>query len=120
LRLAVQRHLSLSQLGVGSFCGARSGVQQLLFQKRRVRLREQGAPLQIRKLTANRQQPNWDFSTLFLVKDSLAVMLESASLLEDALREYAELEALYLTTLPPFPGIPNAPLFGTPPPSDSV
>ena len=33
---------------------------------------------------------------MFLVKDSLAVMLESASLLEDALREYTELEALFL------------------------
>lgn len=53
---------------------------------------------QVRKLTAGRQLPNWDFSTLFLVKDSLAVMLESAGLLEDALREYTELEALFLTT----------------------
>jgi hypothetical protein len=71
-------------------------------------------------LTASRQQPNWDFSTLFLVKDSLAVMLESANLLDDALREYAELEALFLTTIPPFPGIPNAPLFGTPFPPPST
>lgn len=55
--------------------------------------------MQVRKLTAERQQAGWSFSTLFLVKDSLAIMLESAGLLEDALREYAELEALYLASL---------------------
>lgn len=68
----------------------------------------------MRKLAAARQQPGWSFSTLFLVKDSLAVMLESAGLLEDALREYAELEALYLTTLQPADS-PNAPPFGAKP-----
>ena len=46
-----------------------------------------------------RQSPGWQFSTLFLVKDSLAVMLESAHLYEDALREYSELEACYLEAL---------------------
>lgn len=55
--------------------------------------------LQIRQITADRQSPDWDFRNLFLIKDSLAVMLESASLLEDALREYTELEALFLMTL---------------------
>lgn len=55
--------------------------------------------------------PGWDFGNLFLVKDSLAVMLESAGLLEDALREYAELDALYNTTLLPLDS-PNAPTFG--------
>lgn len=43
--------------------------------------------------------PDWSFATLFLVKDSLAVMLEAAGLLEDALREYTELEAVYLETI---------------------
>lgn len=46
-----------------------------------------------------RQSPGWQFSTLCLVKDSLAVMLESAHMYEDALREYSELEACYLEAL---------------------
>lgn len=46
-----------------------------------------------------RQSPGWQFSTLFLVKDSLAVMLESAHMYEDGLREYSELEACYLEAL---------------------
>ena len=54
---------------------------------------------QLRKLMASRMAPDWSFATLFLVKDSLAVMLEAAGLLEDALREYTELEAAYLETL---------------------
>lgn len=40
-----------------------------------------------------------NFGTLFLVKDSLALMLESVRLLEDALREYFELEAACLEAL---------------------
>ncbi len=48
---------------------------------------------------ASRKAADWNFSTLFLVKDSLAVMLEAAGLCEDALREYTELEAAYLETL---------------------
>ena len=67
---------------------------------------------QVRKLTAGRQEPGWSFSTLFLVKDSLAIMLESASLLDDALREYSELEALFLETLPQ-PAAASATPFGT-------
>ncbi len=42
-----------------------------------------------------RRTEGWRFSTLFLVKDSLAAMLEAAGCLEDALREYSELEACY-------------------------
>ena len=42
-----------------------------------------------------RKAEGWSFSTLFLVKDSLAAMLEAAGCLEDALREYSELEACY-------------------------
>lgn len=41
----------------------------------------------------------WSFASLFLVRDSLAVMLEGAGLLEDALREYSEVEAAYLEAL---------------------
>ena len=33
---------------------------------------------QVRRLMAMRQAPGWQFSTLFLVKDSLAAMLQSA------------------------------------------
>ena len=62
---------------------------------------------------AGRAQPDWDFSKFFLVKDSLAAMLESASLLEDALREYTEMEALFLTTTAKSqPGNPSASGFG--------
>ena len=67
---------------------------------------------QIRKLMAGRAQPDWDFSKFFLVKDSLAAMLESASLLEDALREYTEMEALFLTTSKTQPENPNSSAFG--------
>jgi hypothetical protein len=44
----------------------------------------------------SRLEPGWRFSTLYLVKDSLGVMLEAAGLAEDALREFFELEATYL------------------------
>ena len=56
-------------------------------------------PMQVRKLMAARQERGWQFSTLFLVKDSLGVMLEAGGLLEDALREYYELEACFLEAL---------------------
>ena len=48
---------------------------------------------------ARRLEPGWNFSTLYLIKDSLAIMLEAAGLLEDAFREYFELEACYLEAL---------------------
>jgi hypothetical protein len=51
---------------------------------------------QVRRLMASRLEPGWRFSTLYLVKDSLGVMLEAAGLAEDALREFFELEATYL------------------------
>jgi len=54
---------------------------------------------QIRRLMAGRLEPGWRFSTLYLVKDSLAVMLRSAGLLQDALREFYELEAVYLNAI---------------------
>ncbi|KAK9863262.1 hypothetical protein WJX84_010782, partial [Apatococcus fuscideae] len=54
---------------------------------------------EVRKLMDRRQDKGWSFSTLFLVKDSLAIMLEAGGLLEDALREYSELEACYLEAL---------------------
>ena len=55
--------------------------------------------VQIRRLMAGRMEPGWRFSSLYLVKDSLAVMLRSAGLLQDALREFYELEAVYLNSL---------------------
>lgn len=57
------------------------------------------ASVQVRKLMARRLEPGWNFSTLYLIKDSLAIMLEAAGLLEDAFREYFELEACYLEAL---------------------
>lgn len=39
-----------------------------------------------------RLDPGWSFPTLYLVKDSLALMLDGVGLLEDALREYDEVE----------------------------
>ncbi len=48
---------------------------------------------------ARRLEPGWNFSTLYLIKDSLAIMLEAAGLLEDAFKEYFELEACYLEAL---------------------
>lgn len=58
-----------------------------------------GLTVQVRKLMARRLDPGWNFSTLYLIKDSLAIMLEAAGLLEDAFREYFELEACYLEAL---------------------
>ncbi|GAB4816227.1 hypothetical protein N2152v2_003273 [Parachlorella kessleri] len=54
---------------------------------------------EVRRLMMSRQDPTWSFSTLFLFKDSLAVMMEAAGLLDDALREYYELEAVYLEAI---------------------
>lgn len=48
---------------------------------------------------AGRQEAGWRFSTLYLVKDGLGVMLAAAGLAEDALREFFELEAAYLEAL---------------------
>ena len=55
--------------------------------------------MQIRRLMAGRLEPGWRFSSLYLIKDSLAVMLRSAGLLQDALREFYELEAVYLNAI---------------------
>ena len=63
---------------------------------------------------AARQERGWQFSTLFLVKDSLGVMLEAGGLLEDALREYYELEACFLEALSEA-GALNGHIFGTSP-----
>ena len=41
-------------------------------------------PLQVRKLLNERRDPSWSFTTLYLVKDSFALMLEGAGLWEDA------------------------------------
>lgn len=54
---------------------------------------------QVRRLMAGRLEPNWRFSTLYLVKDSLAAMLRAAGLMQDALREFYELEATFLSAL---------------------
>ena len=71
------------------------------------------ADLQVRKLMDKRLEKGWSFSTLFLVKDSLAIMQEAGGLLEDAVREYSELEACYLEALASGGPLAGAP-FGTP------
>lgn len=40
----------------------------------------------------NRMEPEWKFSNFFLIKDSLALMLESVGLFEDSLKEYLEVK----------------------------
>jgi hypothetical protein len=55
--------------------------------------------VQVRRLTARRQEAGWRFSTLYLIKDGFGVMLAAAGLSEDALREFYELEATYLEAL---------------------
>lgn len=54
---------------------------------------------EIRKLTEQRFMPIWNFCNFFILKESLAFMVEMAHLHEDALREYDELELCYLETV---------------------
>ncbi|CAN8252827.1 unnamed protein product [Cochlearia groenlandica] len=54
---------------------------------------------EIRKLTEQRFMPIWNFCNFFILKESLAFILEMAHLHEDALREYDELELCYLETV---------------------
>jgi len=51
---------------------------------------------EVRKLSDNRFLPTWSFCNFLIIKESLAFMFEMASLQEDALREYDELEQIYL------------------------
>ncbi|KAL6779718.1 hypothetical protein ACKKBG_A13445 [Auxenochlorella protothecoides x Auxenochlorella symbiontica] len=53
---------------------------------------------EIRRHMSNRLEVGWTFTPLFLIKDSLAVMLEAAGMYEDALREYAELDVCHADT----------------------
>ncbi|KAG2424134.1 hypothetical protein HXX76_014808 [Chlamydomonas incerta] len=54
---------------------------------------------EVGRLANERLSPGWSFVTLYLVKDSLALLLEGAGLALDAYKEYVELEAAYLETL---------------------
>eukprot|EP00878_Enallax_costatus_P028549 GHUV01030842.1.p1 GENE.GHUV01030842.1~~GHUV01030842.1.p1 ORF type:complete len:447 (+),score=91.95 GHUV01030842.1:177-1517(+) len=54
---------------------------------------------EVRRLLNERREPKWSFTTLYLVKDSFALMLEGAGLWEDAFQEYVELETVYLDCL---------------------
>ncbi len=47
-------------------------------------MRQCFVPPQVRKLLNERREPHWSFTTLYLVKDSFALMLEGAGLAEDA------------------------------------
>eukprot|EP00850_Spirogloea_muscicola_P014903 SM000110S18910 [mRNA] locus=s110:194292:201225:- [translate_table: standard] len=50
---------------------------------------------EVRKLSEARFLPGFSFTNFFVIKESLAFMFEMAQLLEDALREYDELEQCY-------------------------
>ena len=52
--------------------------------------------LQVQRLVNRRLDPGVNFARLHLVKDSLALMLESMGLLDDALREYHEVSTFDL------------------------
>ena len=54
---------------------------------------------QVRKQLNERRDPSWTFTSLYLIKDSGACMLEGAGLWEDAFQEYVELETCYLDSL---------------------
>ncbi|KAK9056976.1 hypothetical protein SSX86_024341 [Deinandra increscens subsp. villosa] len=54
---------------------------------------------EIRKLNEQRLTPVWSFCNFFILKESLAFMLEMAQLHEDSLREYDELELCYMETV---------------------
>ncbi|CAM6089694.1 unnamed protein product [Calypogeia fissa] len=51
---------------------------------------------EVRRHLEYRFMPAWNFSNFFVVKESLAIMFEMAHLTEDALREYDEVEQIYL------------------------
>ncbi|GFR46524.1 hypothetical protein Agub_g8110, partial [Astrephomene gubernaculifera] len=54
---------------------------------------------EVQRLANERRDPGWSFSSLYLVKDSLALLLEGCGLAADAYKEYVELEAAYQETL---------------------
>ena len=56
-------------------------------------------PTQARALLNQRLEPGWSFASFYLVKDSLALLLETGGLHEDAYYEHMELEACYMETL---------------------
>ena len=56
-------------------------------------------PAQARALLNQRLEPGWSFASFYLVKDSLALLLETGGLHEDAYYEHMELEACYMETL---------------------
>ncbi|GLI61031.1 hypothetical protein VaNZ11_003295, partial [Volvox africanus] len=54
---------------------------------------------EVQRLANERRDPNWSFASLYLVKDSLALLLEGCGLHLEAYKEYVELEAAYQETL---------------------
>ena len=54
---------------------------------------------QARALLNQRLDPGWSFASFYIIKDSLALLLEGAGLSEDAYHEHMELEACYLEAL---------------------
>ncbi|GMH45221.1 hypothetical protein BSKO_13178 [Bryopsis sp. KO-2023] len=88
------RESAVTILGMDDLARTLKDCVKASFQTRQAAYEEE-----VRKLMIRRLEPGWNFSTLYLVKDSLALMLTVMGLLEDALREYFELEACYLEAL---------------------
>jgi hypothetical protein len=77
--------------GVDDLLGAVQGAVRCALEARAAAYQEATR----RQLAAAAADPAWSFCDLFLVKDSLGAMMEAAGLLEDALREYLELEVCH-------------------------
>ncbi|WIA35160.1 hypothetical protein OEZ86_003632 [Tetradesmus obliquus] len=93
-----------SAQGVGVWGAGATGLDELCTGLRdsiraAFEARQAAYDAEVRRLLNERRDPGWSFLTLYLVKDSFALMLEGAGLWEDAFQEYVELETVYLDTL---------------------
>ncbi|GAX77382.1 hypothetical protein CEUSTIGMA_g4828.t1 [Chlamydomonas eustigma] len=66
-----------------------------------------------RSLLNQRLNPDWSFASFYLVKDSLALLLDGAGMSLDAYHEHMELEACYLEALARAKGSRSNTLLGT-------
>ncbi|KAF6250949.1 hypothetical protein COO60DRAFT_1645717 [Scenedesmus sp. NREL 46B-D3] len=92
------------QQGVGVWGAGATGLEELCIGLRdsiraAFEARQAAYDAEVRRLLNERRDPKWSFTTLYLVKDSFALMLEGAGLWEDAFQEYVELETVYLDML---------------------
>lgn len=98
---------STSLLSISSFqtAPAQDGYGELMSKIREgivqsFQIRSSLYDTEIRKLDATRGTPNFDFKQLFLVKESFALLYQMMQLLDMALAQYEELEAM-LAFAPP-------------------